>query len=160
MRLTVLNVAYPLAPVGPDAVGGAEQILSHLDSALVAAGHQSLVIARQGSRTAGQLLATPEIFGVLTDDARLRAQQWHQTMIRKAPAPGLVSFWDISPLPTINLAALCLTHSGVAMPALWQSAARHPERCGNESLPSPVREAPIRHRARQDLSRKGIPSCA
>ncbi len=102
MRLTVLNVAYPLAPVGPDAVGGAEQILSHLDSALVAAGHQSLVIARQGSRTAGQLLATPEIFGVLTDDARLRAQQWHQTMIRKA-----LSHWhvDVVHLHGIDFAA-------------------------------------------------------
>ncbi|TIU34927.1 MAG: glycosyltransferase family 4 protein, partial [Mesorhizobium sp.] len=35
MTLTVLNVAYPLAPVGPDAVGGAEQVLSALDRALV-----------------------------------------------------------------------------------------------------------------------------
>ena len=35
MSMTVLNVAYPLAPVGPDAVGGAEQVLSALDAALV-----------------------------------------------------------------------------------------------------------------------------
>ena len=31
MPLTVLNVAYPFAPVGLDAVGGAEQILALLD---------------------------------------------------------------------------------------------------------------------------------
>ena len=37
--LTVLSVAYPLAPVGPDAVGGAEQVLSAVDRALAAAGH-------------------------------------------------------------------------------------------------------------------------
>src|SRR5690606_22873333 len=47
--LTVLNVAYPLAPVGEDAVGGAEQILSAIDAALVAAHHRSIVIACAGS---------------------------------------------------------------------------------------------------------------
>ena len=30
-RLTVLEVACPLAPVGPDAVGGAEQMVSMVD---------------------------------------------------------------------------------------------------------------------------------
>ena len=55
MALTILSVAYPLAPVGPDAVGGAEQILTSLDAALVRAGHQSLVIACEGSQTAGTL---------------------------------------------------------------------------------------------------------
>src|SRR5579884_4092512 len=43
--LTVLGVGYALAPVGPDATGGAEQILSALDRGLVAAGHHSLVVA-------------------------------------------------------------------------------------------------------------------
>lgn len=37
MSLTVLSTAYPFAPVGPDAVGGAEQMLAQLDAALVAA---------------------------------------------------------------------------------------------------------------------------
>ena len=55
MALTILSVAYPLAPVGPDAVGGAEQILTYLDSALVRAGHQSIVIACEGSKTCGTL---------------------------------------------------------------------------------------------------------
>src|SRR5437764_10808824 len=50
--LTVLSVGYALAPVGPAAVGGAEQILSALDQALVAAGHRSLVVAPEGSHTA------------------------------------------------------------------------------------------------------------
>jgi hypothetical protein len=57
-RLTVLNVAYPFAPVGPDTAGGAEQVLSALDRALVAAGHRSLVVGCVGSETAGELLAT------------------------------------------------------------------------------------------------------
>jgi glycosyltransferase involved in cell wall biosynthesis len=54
--LTVLSVAYPLAPVGPDSAGGAEQILHTIDQGLVQRGHRSLVIACQGSRAAGTLL--------------------------------------------------------------------------------------------------------
>ena len=38
MSLTVLSVAYPLAPVGADATGGAEQVLSLLDGGLVRLG--------------------------------------------------------------------------------------------------------------------------
>lgn len=54
--LTVLSVAYPFAPVGPDATGGAEQVLAAIDAALVRAGHRSLVVAREDSRIAGTLL--------------------------------------------------------------------------------------------------------
>jgi glycosyltransferase involved in cell wall biosynthesis len=54
--LTVLSVAYPFAPVGPDAAGGAEQVLASIDAALVRAGHQSLVVAREDSRISGTLL--------------------------------------------------------------------------------------------------------
>jgi glycosyltransferase involved in cell wall biosynthesis/LmbE family N-acetylglucosaminyl deacetylase len=61
-RLSVLNVAYPFAPVGRDAVGGAEQVVAQIDRALVAAEHRSLVIARRGSDVAGELveLAAPQ----------------------------------------------------------------------------------------------------
>jgi glycosyltransferase involved in cell wall biosynthesis len=60
-RLTVLNIAYARAPVGPDAVGGAEQVLTHIDHALVAAGHRSIVVACDGSQPAGDLVrATPD----------------------------------------------------------------------------------------------------
>jgi glycosyltransferase involved in cell wall biosynthesis len=58
VSLTVLSVAYPFAPVGPDAVGGAEQVLGQLDAALVRAGHRSIVVASAGSRVAGELVAT------------------------------------------------------------------------------------------------------
>src|SRR6185437_225768 len=67
--LTVLSVAYPFAPVGPDAVGGAEQILSRIDQALVAAGHRSLVIACAGSRMEGELLQIPAPPSDTIDDA-------------------------------------------------------------------------------------------
>jgi glycosyltransferase involved in cell wall biosynthesis len=57
--LTVLSIAYPFAPVGPDAVGGAEQILTTMDAALVRAGHRSIVIACEGSECQGELITLP-----------------------------------------------------------------------------------------------------
>lgn len=69
MRLRVLTVAYPFAPVGPDAVGGAEQIASALDEALVASGNESYLLAREGSTAFGTLLEVDCPEGDL-DDAR------------------------------------------------------------------------------------------
>src|ERR1700760_3969171 len=46
LAMLVLEVAYPFAPVGPDAVGGAEQILTALDAGLIRAGNRSVVIAQ------------------------------------------------------------------------------------------------------------------
>ena len=57
--LTIVLVSYPLAPVGPDAVGGSEQVLSALDHALVAAGHRSVVVACEGSVVAGRHVSYP-----------------------------------------------------------------------------------------------------
>src|ERR1041385_897132 len=51
MTLTILSVAYTLSPVGPDAVGGAEQILTFLAPAPVGPGHHSIVVACEGSTT-------------------------------------------------------------------------------------------------------------
>src|SRR5690242_2631354 len=69
--LSVLSVAFPFAPVGPDAVGGAEQVLSALDRALVAAGHRSIVVASKGSAIAGSLLPIPSPPpGDIDDEAR------------------------------------------------------------------------------------------
>lgn len=57
--LCILNIAYPLAPVGPDAVGGAEQIVQQLDAALVRAGDRSIVVAREDSQVQGVLIPLP-----------------------------------------------------------------------------------------------------
>jgi len=73
--LTVLSVAYPMADVGPDAVGGAEQVLAALDRALVAAGHRSLVVACEGSELAGELLGIPAVPDA-TFDAAWRERQY------------------------------------------------------------------------------------
>ncbi len=84
MSLTVLNVAYPFAPVGPDAVGGAEQVLSTLDRALVAAGHRSLVVACEGSRVAGSLVEVALPHGLIGAEERRAAHAQHRAAIAAA----------------------------------------------------------------------------
>lgn len=79
--MTVLQVAYPLAPVGPDAVGGAEQVLAALDRAVVEAGHRSLVVASAGSRVRGELLATRAHEGPFDEDATQSARARHRRAI-------------------------------------------------------------------------------
>jgi glycosyltransferase involved in cell wall biosynthesis len=84
MTLSVLSVAYPLAPVSQDAVGGAEQVLAALDAALVEAGHRSIVVACEGSQVRGTLMAVPAETGLLDDAARDRAQHRHREAIETA----------------------------------------------------------------------------
>jgi glycosyltransferase involved in cell wall biosynthesis len=82
--LTVLNVAYPLAAVGPDAIGGAEQVLTLLDAALVEAGHRSVVLACEGSHTAGELLEVPRARGPFDAPAIEMARAHHRHAIAQA----------------------------------------------------------------------------
>ncbi len=84
MRLTVLNVSYPLAPVSPGTAGGAEQILAMLDNALVSAGHRSLVIALPGSQCHGLLLPVSSPRCVLDKNAKDAARHHHLEAIHFA----------------------------------------------------------------------------
>jgi glycosyltransferase involved in cell wall biosynthesis len=90
MRLSVLNVAFPFAPVGPDAVGGAEQVLTSLDRALVQGGHESVVVACEGSETAGALVGTPRTVGPITEVQRQLAHRRHWAAIE-----GALQRWPI-----------------------------------------------------------------
>jgi glycosyltransferase involved in cell wall biosynthesis len=83
MRLTVLNVAYSFAAVGPNAIGGAEQVLSKLDAALVREGHESLVLACSGSSTAGKLFSTTRCSEPIDDQVRARAWRECRSMIQQ-----------------------------------------------------------------------------
>lgn len=56
MKMRVLSVAFPFAPVSADPVGGAEQILAQLDRRLVELGHESVVVAPAGSSVRGRLV--------------------------------------------------------------------------------------------------------
>ncbi|MCX6967188.1 MAG: glycosyltransferase family 4 protein [Verrucomicrobia bacterium] len=84
MKLTILNVAFPFAPVGPDAVGGAEQILTQLDVALAQRGHHSIVVACEGSQTAGQLIGIPRVTGAIHDRFRCRVHAHVRAAIQHA----------------------------------------------------------------------------
>jgi glycosyltransferase involved in cell wall biosynthesis len=81
--MRVLSVAYPFAPAGPDAVGGAEQVLSALDRALVAAGHRSIVVACEGSAVAGTLVPIPR---TTNGDIDLEARRAGYAAVRDAVA--------------------------------------------------------------------------
>jgi glycosyltransferase involved in cell wall biosynthesis len=85
--MLVVEVAYPFAPVGRDAVGGAEQILTALDAALVRAGHRSVVIAREGSSCRGTLLSIP-----IQESLDERAQAAGHAEVRRALAAALGRF--------------------------------------------------------------------
>jgi len=68
--MRILSVPFPFAPMRADAVGGAEQIAAALDRALVAAGHESMVIAGEGSQVAGTLVAVPHAASGSNEEAR------------------------------------------------------------------------------------------
>jgi glycosyltransferase involved in cell wall biosynthesis len=80
----VLNVAWPFGLVGPDAVGGAEQVLHHLDAGLVEAGHRSVVVAREGSVVRGTLVASAVGHGERTDAVCRHAWANHRQGIERA----------------------------------------------------------------------------
>lgn len=87
---TILSVAYPFAAVGPAAVGGAEQILGSVESALVAHGYDSRVVAAEGSTVAGHLLPTALPTGVIDEAVRRRVIAAHQQGIDRACATSSV----------------------------------------------------------------------
>jgi glycosyltransferase involved in cell wall biosynthesis len=79
--LHVLSVAYPFAPVSADAVGGVEQVMASLDSALVAAGHRSTVLAGRGSRAVGRLVAVDVGSGELSAERLAGARRRYRRML-------------------------------------------------------------------------------
>jgi hypothetical protein len=131
MTLAILSIAYPFAPVGPDSVGGAEQVLSVLDAALVEAGHRSIVVACEGSSVRGQLVEVPRESGIIDDAARERAWRRHRAAIAGAlerwPA-DVVHLHGIdfhAYLPTVSVPALATLH---LPPSWYPSEALRPER--------------------------------
>jgi glycosyltransferase involved in cell wall biosynthesis len=111
---TVLLVAYPFAPVSPDAVGGAEQVLATLDAGLVAAGGRSLVLACPGSRVQGILCPTPPLPVMI--DAEARRVAWaavRESIAALAPEVDLVHLHGLDfaeYLPALRVPALVTLH--------------------------------------------------
>lgn len=90
MTFSILNIAYPFAPVHSETAGGAEQIIVAIDRALVDEGHRSIVIAPEGSMTRGYLIKAPGTLGLIDAEARRFAYQKYRDSIRR-----VLDEWDI-----------------------------------------------------------------
>lgn len=114
--MRVLSVGFPLMPVGPDAGGGAEQILAIVERGLVQAGHHSVVVAAEGSDTAGELIATTAVPETITNDHRASAQRRHRRAIERALRGGdidLIHFHGLdfhAYVPDTNVPMLATLH--------------------------------------------------
>jgi len=157
MRLTVLSIAYPFAPVSPDTVGGAEQIHSVVERALVEAGHVSLVAGCEGSRTAGELFSVPLPEGVqFTEDVRRGVRENFQAVIDRALSSRRVDlihmhgidFYEYK-LP-ITIPVLVTLHVPVSWYPDWALRGRRPEvtfqfvsEAQRRSAPAELRDSPV-----------------
>ncbi|MHB2210888.1 glycosyltransferase [Methylobacterium sp. CM6257] len=148
MRLTVVSVAYPFAPVTADPAGGAEQILAQLDRALVRAGHRSRVIAPEGSQVAGTLVTLPGSADEITETHRAAVHaRLHALLseIVRAGAADLIHLHGLDfdrYLPPPGMPVLATLH----LPIDWYApGALRPGRPGtwlNPVSPDQARRAP------------------
>lgn len=146
MSLVVIQVAYPFAPVGPDPVGGAEQVLSACDRAVVAAGGRSLVIAAEGSTPAGEFLPVPAAAGEITADIRARVHAAVRARLAEvAPRADVIHLHGIdfdSYLPTTGPAAVPPAVVSLHLPLGWYAPdALRPARGAVALVPVSARQA-------------------
>lgn len=141
---TVLSVAYPFAPVTADPVGGAEQILGHLDRALVSAGWRSIVVAAEGSTPQGELVGIAAVQREIDDDARARTHAAVRAAISAVSARERVDLIHLhgidfdAYLPPPGPPALISVH----LPIDWYAAgALRPTRPNTHLLPVSTHQA-------------------
>lgn len=84
MPLKILQAAYPFAPAGTEAVGGAEQVLSALECAAAHAGHASIVAGCAGSKSFGQFIETCRVPPEISPESRQAVWQDHRAAIENA----------------------------------------------------------------------------
>jgi glycosyltransferase involved in cell wall biosynthesis len=123
-RLTILSVAYSLAPVTRATSGGAEQVLSMLDEAIVAAGHRSIVVAYAGSELQGELVSTPEADWPLTDDVQRAARARHRMALEsvlKTTHVDVIHFHGIDVADVVTPTAIPMVTT-VHLPPEWYPA--------------------------------------
>ena len=109
--------------MGPDAVGGAEQVLSAIDQALVRQGHRSIVVACRGSTAAGEWIDTGVDPEAAIDDAHRAAAQdaTRQAVATASREADLVHLHGLdfhAVLPPAGPAALVTLH----LPLRWYPA--------------------------------------
>jgi glycosyltransferase involved in cell wall biosynthesis len=133
MPLTILQVAFPFAPVSRDSVGGAEQILAACAAAVVRGGYRSIVIACEGSKVAGELIPVPGTRRADDPHARATAHANHRKAIDDAISRfrvDVVHFHGLdfdAYLPSEGVPALVTLHLA---PFAYNAAALGSERAG------------------------------
>ena len=148
MTLTVLSVPFPFAAVNDDPVGGAEQVAAQLDRALVRGGHRSIVVAAEGSHTAGDLVSVPRAAAPFDAEAQNRVHHAVRgsiaTVLEREPV-DLIHFHGIdfaAYLPVAGPPALVTLH----LPIDWYSRralrAQRPRTWFNPVSASQARAAP------------------
>lgn len=125
-RRSILFVAYPFAPVGPDAVGGAEQVLATIERAMVASGYRCRTIACVPSRVAGELIPLAMTTGPLDAETRRTGHERVRAAIARAVAsdrPDLIHLHGVDfthyvpsdpSLPTLVTLHLPVSHHDAA----------------------------------------------
>lgn len=83
-KLNILSVAFPFAPVRTDTAGGAEQVLAMIDEALIENGHNSIVVACDGSKVRGKLIKTPGVHGSIDPGTTEFFEEQHLIAIEQA----------------------------------------------------------------------------
>jgi glycosyltransferase involved in cell wall biosynthesis len=162
MSLSILSVAYPFAPVGSRAVGGAEQILTSLEAEVARLGYRSTVVAREGSTCAGRLFATHVPAGMITPEIRRAVTAAHQESIRRAFETGridLVHMHGIDfheyriPAPVRVLVTLHLP-PGWYPESIWTLPDNYTLQCVSETQRL---ACPPEHRSRVVVVENGVP---
>jgi glycosyltransferase involved in cell wall biosynthesis len=93
--LTVVSLAYPFVPIGCDTVGGTEQVVALLDDALARSGHRSIVVAAEGSKVSGTLVATP----ALTQSGPVEQATWDWAyQVHRATLKQVLASFDVDVL--------------------------------------------------------------
>jgi len=124
MSLRILNVAYPFAPAGPDAVGGAEQVVSRLDAVLRRSGHTSILVGCKGSKAFGQLWEGPAIPANISAEVRRVIYSQYKALIQSAAIEckaDLIHLHGVDfheYIPDTNLPILATLH----LPPAWYPA--------------------------------------
>jgi glycosyltransferase involved in cell wall biosynthesis len=140
--MRILTVAFALATAGDGAAGGSEQILAHIDRELVAAGHESLVVAAEDSRVSGKLFGTATRPAEVTHDYYFFRYNEHARAIRKALSSGPVDLVHMHGvdfhefLPIIDAPLLATLHLPTEWYPSWVFQARRPHfylNCVSES---------------------------
>ena len=158
----VLSVAYPFTALGPAAAGGAEQVLSTVESSIAVDGYESVVVAHAASQVSGTLVGVDVPEGVLTLAVRAEVERRCQRGIDLAFARfpiRLVHMHGIDfhcyRLPE-DVPVLVTLHLPLAWypSTLWALPARVRLQCVSESQ---RRTSPPEHRERLAVVGNGVP---